>query len=72
VLSRVDGIESSRNDLLGSSPQRFIREAMLEQLGVGENDAQLIVEAVEQTNHFLRNRRIWRPVARQGSVRRHG
>ena len=72
LLSGIDGLEGTGNDLFGADPQRIVGQPMLEQLGIGQDDAQLVVEAVEQPNHFLWNRRIGCPAAGQRCVRRHG
>ena len=58
--------------MFGPGPQRIVGKTMLEQLGVRENDAELIVQAVEETNHLSRQGGIIRPAARQRRVRRHG
>jgi hypothetical protein len=47
VLSGVDRVERAVDDLFSPSTQRLIREAMLEEFGVREDDTELIVEAVE-------------------------
>jgi hypothetical protein len=72
MLRGVDCVERSGHHLFGTRAKGFVSQAMLEQFGIRENDSQLIVQAVEQANHFLGHGRIWRPVSGQGSVRRHG
>jgi len=48
VLNGIDGFEDGFDDLVGASLQRLVGQATFEQLGVGENNPQLIVQPMEQ------------------------
>ena len=41
-------VEDTRHNLRGARPTRFVRELRFEQLGIRENDAELIVQAVKE------------------------
>ena len=60
ALDRGDGVKGSGDDLAGPGTLRLVGQAAFEQFGVGENDAQLIVQPVEQSQQFGLTRRIGR------------
>ncbi len=41
-------VEDARHDLRGARAARVVDELRFEQLGIGENDAELIVQAVKE------------------------
>jgi len=45
---RAHGVERARHQLRGSRPVQVISRLCLEQLGVGQDDAELVVEAMEE------------------------
>ena len=47
LLSSIDGFQGTGDHLLGADPHGFIGQPVLEKLGIGQDDAQLVVEAVE-------------------------
>ena len=48
VLDSTHGLERARHHLGGSRAARGVRDFRFEQLSVGEDDAQLVVQAVEE------------------------
>ena len=54
VLDSNHGLERARHHLGGSRAARGVRDFRFEQLSVGEDDAQLVVQAVEQEAEFGR------------------
>ena len=58
--------------LFGTGAKRIVGKTVFEQLGVGENHAELVVQPVEQTYHLGRQRSVLRSATRQRRVRRHG
>ena len=49
MLNGVDGFEDALDDLTGARLLRLVGETAFEQLGVGENDPQLVVQPVKET-----------------------
>lgn len=49
MLNGVDGFEDALDDLTGARLLRLVGEAAFEQLGVGENDPELVVQPVKKT-----------------------
>jgi hypothetical protein len=49
VLNGVDRFEDALDDLAGASLLRLVGETAFEQLGVGEDDPELIVQPVKET-----------------------
>ena len=49
VLNGVDSFEDALDDLAGASLLRLVGETAFEQLGVGEDDPELIVQPVKET-----------------------
>jgi hypothetical protein len=47
VLNGRDCFERARNDLAGAGTLRFLGQTGLEELGVGEDDAELVVQPVK-------------------------
>jgi len=72
LLGRTDCLHRPGYDLLGPGAERIVGQTVLEQLGVREDDAELVVQPVEKTNHLGWQRGVLRPAARQRRVRRHG
>ena len=52
VLDDPDGLEGAGDDLSGADAVAFFRELALEQLGIGQDHAELIVQAVEQADQL--------------------
>ena len=48
LARRRHGVEDTGDDLRGAGAARVVGELRFEQLGVGENDAELIVQAVKE------------------------
>ncbi len=71
LLHGRDGIERAPDNLPGPGSLGLIREPGFEQLGVGENHAQLVVEPMEDLRQVWRgiHRRLRRPLC---GIRRHG
>ena len=51
-LGGCDGFEGAADDQAGANPIGIVAEAVFEELGVGENDAELVVQSVEQPCDF--------------------
>lgn len=54
VLDRANGLERAGNDLGGPGAMDFVGELAFEQLGVRQDDAELVVQAVKKTHHLGR------------------
>ena len=52
VLDDPDGLKGAGDDLSGADAMTFFRELALEQFGIGEDHAELIVQAVEEADQF--------------------
>ena len=75
ILDRGNGFESARNNLAGSGPLGFLGQAGFEQLRVGQDDPELIVEPMKNGRE-VRNGRDGRSGRNArcayGLLRRHG
>ena len=52
VLDDADGLEGAGDHLSGADPVAFFGELALEQLGISQNHAELVVQAVEEADQF--------------------
>ena len=52
ILNRRDRVERARDDLARSSAFRSLGQTSFEQLRVGEDDPELVIEAVKQPRQF--------------------
>ena len=75
ILDRGNGFESARNNLAGSGPLGLVRQPRLEELRVGQDDSELVVEPMKDGRE-IRNGRDGRSGrdarCAYGLLRRHG
>ena len=70
-LGGTDGFKRSADNQTRSNLVRVVAEPMLQQLGVRKDDAELVVQSVEQSRH-LGQPRVGRGATGRSGITRHG
>jgi hypothetical protein len=48
ILDGCEGFEGAGDELCATAPGRFVAALRLDELGVGENDPELVIQSVKQ------------------------